>query len=335
MKTAVLLPTLTLAAGLAGQELATRYQAERALRVSSETTLKMETTRLEMLRDGEPVEARGGFGGGGSTETRRCVHVDRFMACADGQPTQVRRTWETTEGEVEMDFGGESRGLVLESPFEGLTVEIKSDEDGELSYEVVEGSDPGQEALERLRPQLAPDALLPSGAVEEGDSWDVDQSAIQRALGLDLAEVLFKRPDPGEGGGPGGGGGGGRGGRGGFRGGGGSATAMLGGAEWTGKATYKGEADRDGVRCAVIAIELEAESETDGEGMTSTFEAKLEGELLFALENRLPVAFALEGSLRSEMDSERERQGSVIETHRESEGTFKLSYRVEAAAYEE
>ena len=332
MKTVALLPVAALALALPPQELSTRYQPERALRVTSETTLSMETTRSEFLRDGEPVEGRGGFGGGGSSETRKTVHVDRYLDCVEGRPTRMRRSWQEADAETEMNFGDQSRGFALESPFEDVVVEITSDEDGELSYEVVEGSDPGQEALERLRPALALDALLPSGEVAEGDSWDLEGEAIARGLGLDLADVLFARPDPGEGGG--GGRGGGRGGRGGMRGGGGGL-GQLARAEWSGQATFKGTGDREGVACAVIGLELEASSEMDGEGMTSVFEAELSGELYVALEGRRPVALELEGSLRSEMDSERERNGVVMESHRESEGTFELTCLVEETDFEE
>jgi hypothetical protein len=330
VKTPALLCAAALAASLAPAELATRYEAEKAVRVTCETTLSMETTASEFLRDGEPIEGRGGSGGGGREEARRSVHVDRWLDCADGRPARVRRSWQEVEGDLEMDFGGESRGFALESPFEDVAVEIGRDEDGDLSWEVVEGSDPGQEGLERLRPELALDALLPYGEVAEGDSWDLEAEAIARALGLDLADVLLRRPDPGEGQG-----GGGRGGRGGGRRGGGSSLGQLAGAEWTGKASFEGEVEFEGTRCALIELELEAESEMDGEGMTRTFEAELEGRLYVDLEARRPLALEVEGDLRTEMDSERERQGMLIEMHREEEGRFELACRVEATGFEE
>ena len=331
MNTPVLLSALVLTTLGAGQELTTRYEPERALRVSCETKLSTET-RMEMLRDGEPVGGRGG-GDGTSTETRRSVHVDRYLACADGKPARVRRTWEHAEGEAEMVFGDQTRGVTLESPFEDLTVEIARDEDGDLSHEVVEGSDPGQEGLDLLQPQLALDALLRAGELEEGDSWDLEPEAIAHALGLDIAEAMYRRPEPEGGEGRGGGG---RGGRGGMRGGGGSAMGQLASAEWSGKATYTGQDDRGGVRCAVIAIELAAQSDLEGEGLSGSFEVELEGTLYVALEARRPVAFEVEGSVRSESDSEREgRDGGVIEMHRESEGSFTLTVTVETAPFEE
>jgi hypothetical protein len=333
VKTAVLLPLVSVGALLALQELATRYEPEHAVRVVSETKLEIESS-TQMTRDGQPLEGRGG-GNSTLSETRKSTHVDRYVACAEGKPTKVRRTFESTEGEVEFSSGDNSRATSLESPFGGVTVEIDADEDGELSHKVVEGSDPGQEALEKLRPELALDALLPSSAIEEGGSWELEGPAIARALGFDLVDVLFKRPEPEEGAGGGGGPGGGRGGgRGGMRGG-GMGLRQLAEAEWSGKATFKGEAEREGVRCGVIALEIEGESQSDGEMGSSSSEAKLSGELYFALEARRPVALELEGTLHSEMDSEREREGVVTEIHRESDGSFKLTCTVSETAFQE
>jgi len=332
VKTAVLLPFLSVGALVALQELATRYEAEHAVRVVSEMKLDLES-RMQMKRDGQPVEGRGG-GNSTSSDTRKTTHVDRWVACADGKPSKVRRSFEAAQGEVEFSFGDNSQTLSLESPFDGVTVEIDAD-GSELSHKVVEGSDPGQEAVEKLRPELALDALLPTKGVEEGASWELEGPAIARALGFDVADVLFKRPEP-EGGGGGGGPGGGRGGgRGGMRGGGMGGLRTLTEAKWSGKATYKGESEKDGVRCGVIALELEADGKSDGDMGTSSSEAKLSGDLYFALEARRPVALELEGTLRSEMDSEREREGVVTEMHRESDGTIKLTCSVAETAFKE
>ncbi len=304
-------------------DLSTRYAAEHALKVETETTLKMETTAMEMLRDGEPVEGRGNFGGGGSTERRKSVHVDRFLECADGQPSRLRRSFEAVEGEIEADFGGETRSSSIDSPFSGLTLELSREEQGEVAVEVVDGSAPDEEALAGQALELALDALLPPGDVDAGESWALDKSAVLRALALDVGAGMFPRPQDER---PEGRGGGGRGGRGGMRG--GSTAQMLSGATWGGRATLKeGLEDQGGTSCALIEIELEAERDlSDGEGTSGSFEAKLQGRLYFAVDARRPVLLELEGSLSSEIDSQREREGSRIEMHRESEGS--LAYRV-------
>ena len=332
MKTAVLFPVLSLAALCAFQELSTRYEPEHAVRVTSAMHLELESS-MQMLRDGQPVEGRGGGMGGPSSDTRKSAHVDRYLACADGKPTKVRRTFESAEGEVETQRQGETQATSLESPFDGVVVEIEADEGGELSHKVVEGSDPGQEAIEKLRPELALDGLLPAGAVEEGGTWTLEGTAIAHALGFDLSDVMFRRPETeeGAGGGQGGGGRGGRGGGRGFN----FGMRQLTGAEWTGKATYKGESDRDGVRCALIALEIEGESQSDDEMGSRSFEAKLTGELYVALDAHRPVALELEGEVQGESDSEREREGVVTEVHSESKGTFKLTCSVADAAFAE
>lgn len=306
-------------------ELATRYASSTALRIESRLELEMETTAMSMLRDGEPVEGRG-FGGGGSSTTHRSVVVDRYLEAA-GAPTRVRRLWTELEGEVVMNMGGEDRSLALESDFADLEVELSRDESGELSAEVVEGSGPDVDVLARLRPELALDAFLPGKPVAEGAEWSLDSAAVLHGLGLDV--TLFRRPErEGEGGGPGGGR------RGGFGGRGGSVEGQLAAAEWSGRATFAALEDFEGASCARIALVLEGESESDEEGTSASFQAKLEGSLWFDLTALRPVGLDLKGTLESEMDMTREREGSVTEIHRESEGTFSQRVRVAAAPFE-
>lgn len=310
----------------ADHELRTVYRAESALRIESTLELEWETTAMSMVRDGEPVEGRG-FGGGGTSSTTRSVVVDRYLEVAGAAPARVQRRWEELEGESSMSFGGEDRSLTLESDFEDLLVELARDEDGELAVEVLEGTGPDVEVLERLRPGLALDAFLTGDAVAEGAEWTLDSDAIRHGLGLDVS--YFRAPQR-EGGGPGGGRGGGR--RGGF---GGGADAQLAGVEWSGRARFAALEVFEGLECARIALELEGESEREDESSSSTTTAELEGTLWVALESRRPVGLDLEGAIASEMDSTRERDGSVMEMHRESEGTYKQRVRVGDAPFAE
>lgn len=312
----------------ADQDLTTRYAAETALRVESLLEVELEST-TSMVRDGEPVEGRGGFGAGSSSTTHRSVAVDRYLEAPDGVPGRVRRRWTELEGGTEVSMGGEDRSLPLESDFADLEVEIARDADGETSVETVAGSGPDVDVLARLRPELALDAFLPTGPVAATSEWSLDSAAVLRGLGLDL--TLFRRPErEGEGGG---GPGGGR--RGGFGGRGGGVDSQLASAEWSGRATFVGVEDFDGVECARIALALEAESETDEEGTTATFQAKLEGSLWIDLGAHRPAGLDLEGTLSSEMDMTREREGSVTEIQRESAGTCKLRVRVAAQPYQD
>ena len=310
---------------VAGRELSTEYTAERALRIETNTSFELETTAMEFLRDGEPMEGRGGGGGGGSKGSHSSVLVERYLECSDGLPTRVQRAFDSVEGELERQGREGPVSQSIDSPFSGLTLELTSDGDGEVSAEVVDGDAPADEALEGLRTTLALDALLPEGEVEADAPWDLEPDAILHALGLDVAAHMYPRPEREGGGERGGGGGGGRG-RGRTRGAGTSIAQQLARAEWSGTAKLREDLEElDGVSCAVVAIELEASSEQDdGEGGSSSFTAELEGLLYVAAESRRPVLFELEGPIETEMDLERERQGTLIEIHRESEGTYAL-----------
>ncbi|HVS20080.1 MAG TPA: hypothetical protein VMT18_15860, partial [Planctomycetota bacterium] len=69
-------------------------------------------------------------------------------------------------------------------------------------------------------------------------------------------------------------------------------------------------------------------------GVSSTTEVELEGTLWFDLAARRPIALEIEGAISSETDMTRERDGSVTEIHRESEGTYEQSVRVSTTAFE-
>jgi hypothetical protein len=326
VKTALLLSAVVFCGLSADQDLATRYAAQKALRVETTTKLALEVTAMQMTRDGEPVEGRGGAGGG-SSSTHRSVVIDRYLEVAGDRPAKVQRGFEELEGESTATFGGEERSQALESDFDGLLIELTQDESGEVSVEVVEGSGPDSEVLAKLTPELALDALLPKDPAAEEATWTLDAPALRRALGFEIP--LFKRPEPEEGGGQGGGR------RGGFGRRGPPVEQQLATAEWSGKATFKGLEDFEGTSCGVIALEIGAEGESDdGEGSVSSFEAKLEGHLYVDVANRRPLALVLEGTLSTESDTVREREGSTMEIHRASQGTLEHRVKVAETAFE-
>ena len=323
-----------------GESLESRYPEQRKLRIDSSVEFTLETTDSAFERDGEPMENR--FGGGGmSTEgSRRVVTVDTVLESEEGAPRKVRRVFERVEGGSTMFFGENERDTDLESPLLDLALELTLD-DGEISVEVVEGSEPSRsESLEGHRLELAFDALLPEGEVDEGDSWELEPAAVARALGTDLESALFTRPERGE---DGGGGGGGRRGRGG-RGGGGSVPGVLAQAEWDARATFTDEVvDHEGVACRVIEVAFEADGElpeperggggrrgralgeelpAGAEVVETTFEVELEGRLLFSLEEQRPVHFEVEGSISIESEREMERQDSTIRIYNLQEGVY-------------
>lgn len=333
MKTAALVLAALGGSLVSARELSTEYTADRALRVETTTSFRLEPTVTEMLRDGEPIEGRGG--GGGSKGSHSSVVVERYLECAAGRPLRVRRSYESVAGETERSMRGEPVSESIDSPFDGVTVEISSDEDGEVTAEVVEGSGPEDDALEALRPALTLDALLPGEDVEAGATWDLSPEAIRHALGLDLAAAMYPRPERGGGGGERRGGGGGRGG---WRGmGGGSIAQQLAGAEWSGTARLNEDLEEhEGTNCAVVAVVLEGSYENDEmEGVSSSFSVELEGLLHVAVDGRRPVLFEIEGPIATELDMEREREGTLMEIHRESEGMFSLRVAISDTPFED
>ena len=324
--------------GLSDEKLSTQYAAERAFRVEATTTLKMETTASRFERDGEPVD-RGGRGGGGVEMTRHVVLVDRVLAADEGRPTKVRRAFEEVEATTSVNFGGESRELESDCPLSGTVIELTADGD-DVEVEAVEGSPPG-EALEGHRPRLALDALLPEREIAVGRSWTLENEAIRRALGLDVSKALFPPPAPTEDEG------GGRGGRGGGRGmRSGGDGRLLEQAEGEGKATLVAlDDEHEGQACARIEIEIRAagdlpEPQSGGFGggrggafqpeggapRENTYEIRLEGKLLFATAERIPVLLELEGQARHETKTERTVRDSTIYMETTREGA--LEHRV-------
>jgi hypothetical protein len=324
-----------------GAALSTEYKTDRALKMEIESTLKMETTSMEITRDGEPMQ---GGGGGGASEVRhKEVHVDKVLAVKDGKPTKVRRTFETLNGKTSMTIQDNPVERENECPLEGVTLEIKRDDDGKVDVGAVEGKAPDGKELEHHVPENFLDGLLPDGDKKVDATWDLDSDAIKRALRLDVSEALYPRPERPEGGGEGEGRGRGR--RGGMRGGGGNLN-FLGNAEWHGKAKLVAtDKDVDGKPCAVIELKLEAsgdlpEPEMGGgrrgrmfeptlgalPAVKSTYDVTLEGKFLFSTQAKRPVSLDLDGSAKTDVDREMKREDATVKFHIVMEGT--IAYKV-------
>lgn len=334
-----LLPACLGLATLAGPlALETRYATDRELALEIETILELETVELELERDGERMEPRGA--GSSSRLVQRVSRVDRVLELdEDGAPVRVRRSFADVGGQRTVQMGEMERDLDIESPFDGLVLELHGEE-GDVEARVISGRAPDSEALEGHRLALDPDALLPAREVEVGDEWSLDHGTIRRALGLDLAPHLFPRPAREE---DGGGERGGRDGRGGW-GGGGGGDDLLSRAEWSGTARLvELDAEREGMTCAAIELELEAHGElperrgfgggrggrggAPGLGATAlfsnSFQIELEGKLWFALEERRPVRLELEGDVRTERESETSGRGGTMRMRRVEQGTLR------------
>ena len=334
-----------------GASLKTEYKTERALRVEVETDMKLETTTMDIEVDGERQD---GHGGGASSHMRRKeIHVDRVVEMKDGEPTKVRRAFESVGGKTERVFGDNSSDSDIESPLEGVTLEIVRS-DGKVESAAIEGGSPGGKALEGHRPDNFLDALLPEGDVKAEQTWELDTDAVRRALRLDVAGALYPPPQRGEGGGEEGGGGGGR--RRGMRGMGGADAGLLARAEWKGTAKLLSlDHDVDGTPCAEIELKLSASGDLPeperggGRGerafspdaillpaATSTYQIDLEGKFHFAVKDHRPVSLDLEGTAKVERENEMKRNDSTMHIHVVQEGSVTYQVKVaEQAAGEE
>lgn len=334
MKLTILASVAVFAGGAA---LVTDYKKDKSFHVEHDARYTVDLIEVEMEVDGErqePPEIPRQ-----KSETRwHVVQSDEVRAVDDGHPTHVRRQYETAAGHGVTTGSPEERVDEVESPFEGLTLDLTQDGD-EVRVEVVEGKKPEHDgALDGHRLDLCLDALLPKEPVAKDASWDLDNESIRRALGLELHTALFpKKADaesPDEGGG-------GRGRRGRFgmfsrRG----DRDLLALTEWTGTATLASlEEDLEGVKCAKIKLELRAEGSLPepepGEGrrgrmpmgpvepsavLESTYSIELEGTLYFAVEERRPVRLELDGKVELDITRESSRAEHTVRFHTRSEG---------------
>lgn len=337
------LTAAAIAVFVGGTRLETHYAEGSALRFETRTSLDMETTKFEMTRDGEPVESPGG-GGSSSTYERKLAWVDKTKAVEDGKPTKVERTFEELVQHRVTRFGDTERESDGESPFEDVTLEIDAAKDGKATAKVLSGKDPGAKLLEAFLPELPLDSFLPGGEKEKDAKWDLDKDQIRQALLIHMDPVLFPPKEEESAGGGGGGGG-----RGGMRGGRGNTARLLDTAEWTGKAKFIAVEEHDGVSCAVIEVKLEAEGELPepeprnrrggdafdptGEfvALKSTYEIKAEGKLYFAIEAKRPVALDLDGTVRTDSDTERKFQDQTVHMVSAQEGKLEIRCSVKKA----
>lgn len=324
----------SLVAGLAfagGEKLATKYSSDRDLKYEIATSQNI-TSSTEGERDGEPFTAPGMTSEVEKTE----VHVDHVVEATDGKPTKVRRTFEKVAGTTSMQMGENSQDSTLESPFNGITLEIVQGKDG-VEVEVVDGTSPeGEGALAGHRIESFLDGLLPTEAIEVDASWDLDKTVISRALRHDVSKALYPRPTGGGQGGEGGGrrrGGGGRG-----------NSGLLDDADWKGTAKLvSADKEIDGVACSVIELKLTASGERElparqprggafgFEPMLEnkiTYDIALEGTFAFANKERRPVQLALEGTARSTANMEMSNDERSMKSTTKTEGKIEIAITV-------
>lgn len=335
--------------GPAAETLRTDYSRERTLRLESRTEIDLETTLSEMTVDGEPVDRPGG---GGSSTTRNAVVSYHVLEGDAKGPRHVRLAFEELGESSEFDFMGETREDSASSPLEGVVLEVTVDEDGEVACERVEGPSPDDDTLlEGHAPTLWLDAFLPSGAVEEEESWALDGDAVTRGLAGALDPRLFPappRPDFGAGRGEGRRGEG----RGRGRGPRGGGARVLETLEWSGTATLaEARVDHEGTECARIHVEIEGEADLPdpefggfGRGprerafgtsasalvpVAGTVRASLKGDLLVSLATHAPLALELDGELEIENSFESDRGDRRFSSHTVQSGQWSVVVTVE------
>ncbi len=348
---------LTLVVGAA--ELNTRYDKERTLTVSIESSQTMETVASEMTRDGEPMEGFGGRSGGGGTESSlECTYTDTLLSEDEGAPTRMEREYGDVARTTTMGFGEESRDMDRTSPLDGETLSLHVDEDGDTIAKLKDDDDPEHDDMLKGHSLTLPlDGLLPEDEVSEGDSWEPEAAAILTALGLDVQGALFPPEErSGEGWGGRGGGGGGRGGRS-WGGSGGSSLRYLNDAEWDSEATLteRTETVQD-LECVVIELTFETEGDMPersfGRGrdrdrsfsawenaftlesserlIESTYEVEIEGQLFYSIAEQRPVKLVLEGEISVEMNTEIDRDEFSMTIYRLQEGTIEHTVEITA-----
>lgn len=316
---------LALPAGaLASGDVRTQHRVGETYSTSVELNLATETVEFEFLRDGEPQEGPG-MGLSPSHQQLAYTCVDRLLAAQDGQPLALERRYGDLSLVSRFVRRDEEQSLEASSPFEGVVLELSRSEDGGVAALVREGQAPAPERLAGFQLARCLDGLLEDAAAAPGSSWELSAEQIRPLLQDSEQRRLFEFPvaPAGEGGGRGGRGGRGREGR----------SPIFAEADWTGTATWgQASATFEGAELAVIELELEASGDLpEGGGFggggprggraleaagrldTNTYDYRLEGRLLYSLEERRPVALQLAGDLGTYSERSMEREDASIE----------------------
>lgn len=316
---------------LGADPIATDYKAARTVSVETEFAMEMETTRME-------VDGQERTGGGSSQSTSRAMSwSDKVLEHKDGRPTKLRRAFGDINLKASMVFGDRDSSSEREGTLANVVLELTDDGD-KVEAKVVEGSADGA-VLEGHRLTLSLDAFLPEKKVDEGDTWEIEGSALKHVLALDLQPKLFPPEEPPSGGSGGEG-------RRGPRGPGSGGLSLLINAEWEGKATLGANEEHDGAQCRVIKLEFTADGEIEetsfggGRGrafgvananlVETTYELKLEGKLYFDTAKNMPVHLELEGNAKIDSERSFERDGTIMKFSSTQEGDVKYEVTLSA-----
>jgi hypothetical protein len=254
---AALTAPVLLAFALPAETIAFHPKAGLTLKKTFESTETTTVDEMEVLMNGEENPMMPDMETEASSSSTIVV-VDQYLACADGRPVRLLRTFETidheSETDISMEIMGESQDINMEgkgtSQLEGTTVAFTMEE-GEYrkSFHESEGDDA---LLEGLTEDMDLRVFLPDGDVSKGDSWEVDVTLLKAFLfpggdlSLDIENVGGDSPLPGldpssE---P-------------------QTHEIWGDTEGDVTATFSGTRDADGVTVAVIDIEVDISTARD------------------------------------------------------------------------
>jgi len=307
---ALSLPFLLAFSTTEDHELVTLYPVGQRLREVSESDFSIEATEASATVNGMelPPEALEQMPFGQMSERTQSSsrELDEVLEVEDGRPVRLRRSFEALTRERTKAGDTEQQEGVLV----GETL-ILQDDDGEVTAEVEGDTEVDDFYLTGYRLTRLVDVLLPDEEVEVGDSWDVDDELLFALAGMDdgpeLYEVEEDKRERGKG----------------------FGELMRESVEPTCKVTFEKIEERDGLRCAVLAYEVEVAGETDGlDGSvfgapedgpemsgTLTADITIQGHVWHSLEEGRPVAHEGEigGTLEMTMEMSLEAQGQTFE----------------------
>ena len=288
------LALLSLGSSFAREEIAFRVRADTTLERSLKNHYSMQLESMAFTMNGEEVPADA-FGEVDIQieHSEDYVVTDAFEAVADGRPQRLRRTFDELAGKESSSFSSDGEGgsddSGYESALEGKTVVFTwNDEAERFDASFADGTDGDEALLAELDEDMDLRRLLPTGPVSEGDSWSVEPGAFACILDpggdLGLEETEGEKQDTSV-----------------------QDAALRANLAGTITATYKGQREEDGVKQAVIALEVDTNTHAEqnlgpqevpeGANGTGRVEVRflLEGELCWDLEHGHALSFELSG----------------------------------------
>ncbi len=157
-----------------GASLAFEPEEDTTLERTFEARAEYERTDLELTVDGEPYEPPAEIPGYSEHFLERISVSDRLEQVGEGRPLELVRTFDELLQETTFSAGEEKLETTAGSALEGRSVRFTWDEEEErYSVESADEDDLDDEVREWLLEDLDLLALLPDEEVEPGDEWEV------------------------------------------------------------------------------------------------------------------------------------------------------------------